>query len=114
LSKVKFQSFNFLDWGAEIRLKDLGLFTDERAVEGLNDRYIASAMLCPLIRLYVIGDRDFGPVSIKQDFKLGAEISFVVGESDEAVRIVTLVLNAIEKIEVLAGGPETSDGPLVS
>jgi hypothetical protein len=80
----------------------------------LNDGYIASAMLCPLIRLYVIGDCDFGPVSIKQDFKLRAKISFVIGESDETVRIVTLVLNAIEKIEVLAGGPETADGPLVS
>jgi hypothetical protein len=37
LGQVKFKGLDFLNWGAEIRLKDLGLFTNERVIESLDD-----------------------------------------------------------------------------
>ena len=54
LGQVLFNGLDFLNWGAEISLKDLGLFTDERAVKGLDDGYVTGAMLDPLVGFDVV------------------------------------------------------------
>ena len=73
LGQVLFKGLDFLNWGAEISLKDLGFLADERAVEGLDDWYVAGAMLDPLVGFDVVWCSYFGPVSVEQDFKLRAE-----------------------------------------
>ena len=54
LGQVLFKGLDFLNWGAEISLKDLGLLANERAVQGLDDGYVTGAMLDPLVGFDVV------------------------------------------------------------
>jgi hypothetical protein len=92
----------------------LTLFANKRFVESLDNRQIACAVLFPLIFLQIVRSGDFGPEGVQLGFEFRRKCGFVVIESDKTVWIVALIFYAVEVIEVLTGGPETSDDPFVA
>jgi hypothetical protein len=114
LGQFKFERLDFLDRWTEISFEDLGLFANAGFVESLDDGKVACAVFVPLVFLEIVWSGYFGPVGVQLVFEFRGKWSLVVRESHKTIGIVALIFYAVEVIQVLTGGLETSDGPFVA